>query len=145
MKPGQKNKNRSASAPASKGIPCRRKIIEDLEKIFELSMETGKLNTALRAKVDIGKELGLFRPVSKRTKFSLLDLSEDELEEMLEEALALEAEKREGKGAIALDNDRIQVKIGSQKDLYAAKHLQREQENLEFEKKRCKFYGPAEG
>ncbi|MBL0941854.1 MAG: hypothetical protein IBJ00_03880 [Alphaproteobacteria bacterium] len=48
--------------------PSRKPILDDMEKIFILAMEMGKINVALRAKELIGKELGLFLPPSKRSK-----------------------------------------------------------------------------
>jgi len=48
--------------------PSRKQILNDMEKIFILAMEMGKINVALRAKELIGKELGFFLPPSKRPK-----------------------------------------------------------------------------
>lgn len=48
--------------------PSRKQILDDMEKIFILALEMGKINVALRAKELIGKELGFFLPPSKRSK-----------------------------------------------------------------------------
>jgi len=77
-------------------------ILKDLEEIYLQAMEKGNFAVALKAKELLGKELGLFilTPANaEKRKISLADLSDDELNSLIEDIenqLALDHSKGKG-------------------------------------------------
>lgn len=59
-------------------------ILRDIEEVYASAMEKGNFTAALRAKELLGRECGLFS-VSKKKKFSLSDLSEEDLNHLIQE------------------------------------------------------------
>ncbi|MBI2706978.1 MAG: hypothetical protein HYX35_01480 [Proteobacteria bacterium] len=59
-------------------------ILRDIEEVYALAMEKGNFTAALRAKELLGRECGLFS-VSKKKRFSLADLSEEDLNRLIQE------------------------------------------------------------
>jgi hypothetical protein len=63
--------------------PPAKDILNDLENLYILAMEKGNFTAALKAKELLGRECGLFS--SKKAKISLTDLSDEEIERLIQE------------------------------------------------------------
>lgn len=59
-------------------------ILKDIEGIYVAAMEKGNFSVALKAKELLGRECGLFS-TSKKKPFSLTELSDDELNRLIQE------------------------------------------------------------
>ncbi len=59
-------------------------ILKDIEGVYSAAMEKGNFTAALRAKELLGRERGLFSTSKKKT-FSLTDLSEEDLNRLIQE------------------------------------------------------------
>ena len=60
-------------------------ILKDLENLYALAMEKGNFTVALKAKELLGREQGLFSGASRKKKLSLENLSDEELEALIQE------------------------------------------------------------
>lgn len=63
--------------------PSAQDILKDLENLYVLAMEKGNFAAALKAKELLGRESGLFS--SRKTKVSLADLSDEDIERLIQE------------------------------------------------------------
>jgi|GEM_PF-5586705 hypothetical protein len=59
-------------------------ILKDIEGVYVAAMEKGNFSVALKAKELLGRECGLFS-TSKKKAFSLTELSEEELNRLIQE------------------------------------------------------------
>jgi hypothetical protein len=59
-------------------------ILKDIEEVYMAAMEKGNFSVALKAKELLGRERGLFS-MSKKKTFALIDLSEEDLNRLLQE------------------------------------------------------------
>lgn len=59
-------------------------ILRDIEEVYTLALEKGNFTAALRAKELLGRECGLFS-ASKKKKVSLADLSEEDLNRLIQD------------------------------------------------------------
>jgi hypothetical protein len=62
----------------------REQILADMETIYHLALETGKLNVALHAKELQGKAIGLFNTPKSTPDIQISEMTEEQLTELIQ-------------------------------------------------------------